>query len=218
MLAKLGRIIVIAQELRGLAERPNDEVPDTQELRDIIYACKNVTLPTEEDVTNAIDILRQGVEVWLNGTASAPLTFDNSWGGVISCGCLFNGQDCDNIYPNCPAYSDPGLNFGQGMYNDHHFHYGYHIYAAAILAEFDRDWGRLFFERVLLLIRDIANPSVKDPHFPVFRQKDWLSYVVIGLSLHFLSLNRIVLLVLCFQVSWKFMGVGDCVIWRTAVP
>ena len=216
MLAKLGRIIVIAQELRGLAERPNDEVPDTQELRDIIYACKNVTLPTEEEVTNAIDILRQGVEVWLNGTASAPLTFDNSWGGVISCGCLFNGQDCDNIYPNCPAYSDPGLNFGQGMYNDHHFHYGYHIYAAAILAEFDRDWGRLFFERVLLLIRDIANPSAKDPHFPVFRQKDW--YVVIGLSLHFLSLNRVVLLVLCFQVSWKFMGVGDCVIWRTAVP
>jgi endoglucanase Acf2 len=80
MLAKLGRIIVIAQELRGLAERPSD-------------------------VTEAIDRLRQGVEVWLNGTASALLTFDNSWGGVVSCGCLFNGNDCDNTYPSCPGYS-----------------------------------------------------------------------------------------------------------------
>lgn len=68
---------------------------------------------------------------------------------------------------------DPGLNFGQGYYNDHHFHFGYHIYAAAILSEFDRDWGRTHFEEVLLLIRDIANPSVKDEFFPVFRQKDW---------------------------------------------
>jgi hypothetical protein len=105
MLAKLGRIIVIAQELRGLAERPNEDVPDNQELLEIIQACKSATLPTEEDVTEAIDRLRQGVEVWLNGTASAPLTFDNSWGGMVSCGCLFNGLDCDNTYPNCPGYS-----------------------------------------------------------------------------------------------------------------
>ena len=68
---------------------------------------------------------------------------------------------------------DPGLNFGQGYYNDHHFHFGYHIYAAAILSEFDREWGRTHFEEVLLLIRDIANPSVKDEFFPVYRQKDW---------------------------------------------
>jgi endoglucanase Acf2 len=105
MLAKLGRIIVIAQELRGLAERPSEDVPDNPELFDIIQACKSATLPTEEDVTEAIDRLRQGVEVWLNGTASAPLTFDNSWGGVVSCGCLFNGNDCDNTYPSCPGYS-----------------------------------------------------------------------------------------------------------------
>lgn len=105
MLAKLGRIIVIAQELRGLAERPSEDVPDNHELFDIIQACKSAALPTEMDVTEAIDRLRQGVEVWLNGTASALLTFDNSWGGVVSCGCLFNGNDCDNTYPSCPGYS-----------------------------------------------------------------------------------------------------------------
>lgn len=38
---------------------------------------------------------------------------------------------------------------------------------------FDPDWGQRFFERVLLLVRDIANPSVDDRFFPQFRQKDW---------------------------------------------
>ena len=40
--------------------------------------------------------------------------------GLVNCGCLFNGEGCDNVYPNCPSYNDPGLNFGNGFYNDHH--------------------------------------------------------------------------------------------------
>lgn len=31
----------------------------------------------------------------------------------------------------------------------------------------------MYFEKILLLIRDIANPSLNDKYFPVFRQKDW---------------------------------------------
>lgn len=50
--------------------------------------------------------------------------------------------------------------------------YGYHIYAAAIVAHFDNDWGKKFFEKVLLLIRNIANPSAEDEYFPVMRHKD----------------------------------------------
>ena len=60
-----------------------------------------------------------------------------------------------------------------GFYNDHHFHYGYHVYAAAIAAHFDENWGRKHFERVVLLLRDYANPSERDRYFPVFRHKDW---------------------------------------------
>lgn len=67
------------------------------------------------------------------------------------------------------------MNFGAGFYNDHHFHFGYHIYAAAVLSHFLPSWGRdsVNLERVLLLVRDIANPSDKDPFFPTFRHKDW---------------------------------------------
>lgn len=32
---------------------------------------------------------------------------------------------------------------------------------------------RRFFERVLLLIRNIANPSEEDEYFPTWRHKDW---------------------------------------------
>ena len=60
-----------------------------------------------------------------------------------------------------------------GYYNDHHYHYGYHIYAAAVVAKFDPVWGEKFFERVLLYIRDFANPFPDDEYFTHFRQKDW---------------------------------------------
>jgi len=178
MLAKLGRIIVIAQELRGLAETPDDDIPDIstpdgQELLRIINKCKEVSLPTQQEVTDAVARLRSGVEVWLNGKAEAGYTFDNSWGGLVNCGCVWNGDGCDNVFPNCPSYTDPGLNFGNGFYNDHHFHYGYHIYAAAVVAQYDRDWGKRYFEQVMLYIRDIANPSANDKYFPLMRQKDW---------------------------------------------
>ncbi|KAL7552098.1 hypothetical protein ACHAWF_015310 [Thalassiosira exigua] len=178
MLAKLGRIIVVADELRGLAKGPNIEASnyrdsDEAELSAVVRACKEATLPTEEEVGQAVDRLRRGAEVWLNGTAAAKLTYDGAWGGTVSCGCWFDGWGCSNAYPNCPSYVDPGLNFGQGFYNDHHFHFGYHIYAAAVAARFDPEWGKRHFERVLLLIRDIANPSSEDEFFPAFRQKDW---------------------------------------------
>lgn len=49
----------------------------------------------------------------------------------------------------------------------------YHIYAAAAVAHFDPKWGQMYFERVIMLVRDIANPSKEDSAFPLFRQKDW---------------------------------------------
>ncbi len=36
-----------------------------------------------------------------------------------------SGEDCPDLY-------DLGQNFGQGFYQDHHFHFGYHLYAAAV--------------------------------------------------------------------------------------
>ena len=160
MLAKLARVLIIAEE---------------------------VGLPTNHPLfVTALNNLRSGAEIWLNGSAKSPLLYDRSWGGIVGCGCQYDGDahSCYNDYPNCPALEDAGQNFGSGFYNDHHFHYGYHIYAAAVISRYDHNWAREFHQRVLTLIRDIANPSPKDPFFPTWRHKDfflgssWASGVV----------------------------------------
>lgn len=55
--------------------------------------------------------------------------------------------------------------------NDHHFHYGYFLKAAAELARHDPAWGsdERFGGMVKLLIRDIASPRRDDPLFPFLR-------------------------------------------------
>lgn len=68
---------------------------------------------------------------------------------------------------------DPGTDFGNTYYNDHHFHYGYHILAAAFIAHMDRAWGLQNRDYVNTLARDYANPDPRDPYFPPFRNFDW---------------------------------------------
>jgi hypothetical protein len=34
----------------------------------------------------------------------------------VSCGCVFDGKGCSNTDSACPAFSDPGLNFGNGTF------------------------------------------------------------------------------------------------------
>lgn len=143
----------------------------------ILLVSDDVGLRHSEGFSDALDHLRSGVEIWLNGSAQSMFLYDQSWGGLVMCGCDYAYENhvgfCRNQFPNCPALVDQGQNFGAGFYNDHHYHFGYHIYAAAVLSKYDPAWGRKFHQHVLLLIRDIANPSDDDEYFPVWRHKDW---------------------------------------------
>ncbi|WP_422770497.1 glycosyl hydrolase [Plantactinospora sp. WMMC1484] len=58
--------------------------------------------------------------------------------------------------------------------NDHHFHYGYYIAAAATLAKFDPAWARAdrYGGMVNLLIRDANGVDRTDPMFPFLRDFD----------------------------------------------
>ena len=116
LLAKLARILLVAEEVEGLCGDKGG--------RGYLEICRNTTLPNQTQIEGAVRHLREGVEVWINGTAETPLVYDTSWGGVVSCGCYMEEEECINRYPNCPGFSDPGLNFGNAFYNDHHFHYG----------------------------------------------------------------------------------------------
>jgi hypothetical protein len=175
MLAKLGRIVVIADELLEICTSKDHYGMNPEEISQYKDACKTIWLPSKDYLKAVKAELRSSVEVWINGTAETPFVFDPSWGGVVSCGCRFNEKkgECENRFPDCPAFSDPGLNFGNAFYNDMHFHYGYHIYAAAVVAHFDPEWGRQQFENVLLLVRTIGNPDNRDEFFTTWRHKDW---------------------------------------------
>ncbi|KAJ1731452.1 hypothetical protein LPJ72_003932 [Coemansia sp. Benny D160-2] len=94
---------------------------------------------------------------WLVAQSNSdPLVHDTTWGGIVSTkGLAGSGDD-----------------FGQGWYNDHHFHYGYFAYACAILAKHDISAFAPLREPMLQLLRDYANPSYADASFPFMRHFD----------------------------------------------
>ena len=103
------------------------------------------------------DKLQPVLESWLDGTNPDTLLYDTTWGGLVSTNGL----------------ADQNADFGLGYYQDHHFQFGYHIYAAAVLAKADPIWGSTYEDQVLHYVRDILEPSVEDPQYPFTRSKDW---------------------------------------------
>jgi len=101
--------------------------------------------------------LIDSINPWLVGTNWDPLQYDVTWGGTCTQqGMLYEAAD-----------------FGQGWYNDHHFHFGYFTYSAAVIAKNNSQWFLDHKDAVMALVRDFANPSSQDPYFPVTRHKDW---------------------------------------------
>lgn len=71
----------------------------------------------------ALNHMKQSLSLWLTNQNSDPFIYDDTYGGIITSNSL----------------NDTQSNYGLGMYNDHHFHYGYFIYAAAIIMKLDND-------------------------------------------------------------------------------
>ena len=88
-----------------------------------------------------------------------PLVYESAWGGIVSTASY--------------TANDPGVDFGNTYYNDHHFHYSYFIHAAAIIGYLDPSWLPANQDWVNSLIRDVSNPSTNDPYFPFSRSFDW---------------------------------------------
>ena len=83
-----------------------------------------------------------------------PLLYDQKWGGIISSG-------------------DMNQDFGNSMYNDHHFHYGYFVLTFAILGWYNPEWfeNNKFYSD--LLLRDYCNIDDNDNKFVKFRNFNW---------------------------------------------
>ncbi|KAI8873074.1 glycoside hydrolase [Ramicandelaber brevisporus] len=124
------------------------------------FALMSEEVGRQDLVQRAIAVTKKQIEPWLRGSNPNALVYDQSWGGIVST----NGA------------RDQGADFGNGIYNDHHFHYGYFVYAAAVIGKYDQSWLKSNREPVLALLRDYANPSRNDPHFTVARHKDLFDY------------------------------------------
>jgi endo-1,3(4)-beta-glucanase len=108
-------------------------------------------------VKQANEILHASFQPWIAGDGMDKILYDTTWFGTIP----KRGLD------------DWHEDFGAGWYNDHHFHYGYWLYAASVLAKNNETWREETQELFTSLARDIANPSAKDPWFPRYRHFDW---------------------------------------------
>lgn len=108
--------------------------------------------------------LKDAFEVFTSNKQYYPFMYDTKFGGVTSTAAQ-NG--------------DTGADFGAPYYNDHHFHYGYYVHAAAVVGYVDKKYGGTWAEDnkewVNSLVRDVANPSEDDKYFPVSRMFDWFA-------------------------------------------
>jgi hypothetical protein len=122
ILGKLARIILIAEEVMELCAYVRQSDPgqdiDGYSRDEYLEACNNSYHPTDDDVNEALLELQRGIEIWISGEAQAPFVYDAAWGGMVNCGCDYLDGVCLNTLPDCPAFTDRGLNFGNGTFHD----------------------------------------------------------------------------------------------------
>ncbi|KIY43569.1 glycoside hydrolase family 81 protein [Fistulina hepatica ATCC 64428] len=118
------------------------------------------------DVVGRADLIDPVIEYlegiysyWFNSSAPTQAAYETGWGGIID----RNG------------YNDSNVDYGNGYYNDHHFHYGYFLAAASVICKYDTDWMNEHRDFLNYFLRDIVNPSTNDPYFPVARNRDWFA-------------------------------------------
>ncbi|KAM5346604.1 hypothetical protein ACJ41O_009609 [Fusarium nematophilum] len=124
----------------------------------IVYVINN--LLGDKNLGQAgLNKLKQAFAVFGSNKQTYPLVYETAWGGVVSSASY--------------KLNDANVDFGNTYYNDHHFHYGYHILAAAYIGSMDSTWLNANKAYVNTLVRDIANPSTQDKYYPLWRSFDW---------------------------------------------
>ncbi len=98
--------------------------------------------------------LKEQLEIWLNddGVRSKQyFEWDTSRGGIIA----------------------HQTGFGNEEYNDHHFHYGYFLHSAAVIAENDPEFLEQYKQNIDIIAYDIANVDREFTDFPYVRTFDF---------------------------------------------
>ncbi|WP_017558192.1 glycosyl hydrolase [Nocardiopsis baichengensis] len=97
-----------------------------------------------------LELVKGRLEGWLTAGGARQFHYDSAWGTMLG-------------YPDSFGAAD--------QVNDHDFHYGYFVQAAAVVARYDRDWAAedAWGGMVRLLIRDVAETDPESDLFPRLR-------------------------------------------------
>uniref|UniRef100_K3WW36 glucan endo-1,3-beta-D-glucosidase n=1 Tax=Globisporangium ultimum (strain ATCC 200006 / CBS 805.95 / DAOM BR144) TaxID=431595 RepID=K3WW36_GLOUD len=106
-----------------------------------------------------LDSLEEWLTPWLVGSNDNHFVYDDTWGGL----CSKNGLK--GVFWM--------TDFGNGWYNDHHFHYGYLLYSVAVVTKFRPAFGEAHKAPIVAIARDIASSSADDKYFPFARHFSW---------------------------------------------
>lgn len=88
---------------------------------------------------------------WFDGAAPREFYYDKEWRSLVALPSSYGSAD---------------------ELNDHHFHYGYFVAAAAAIARRDPTWTKNFAPFVDVLIKDVANWQRSDTRYPFLRHMD----------------------------------------------
>jgi len=141
--ASIARNLVITQDILSRARQYDLSSSTVQSLATLVMSLTST--------------LRSVVIPRISGGLDSALAYDVTWGGLL---------------PRA-SFKDKGANFGNAVYNDHHFHYGYLVYACAALARVDPLFAATYRNALLDIVRDYANPSITDSWFPFARHMDF---------------------------------------------
>jgi endo-1,3(4)-beta-glucanase len=103
--------------------------------------------------------LKQEMAKYIANQQRYPLYYDDSWKGAVS----------------NAGFNDPGADFGNTYYNDHHFHFGYFVYTAAVIAYLEPEWLTQGDNKawVNMLVKDFAESDYHGRDYPFSRSFDW---------------------------------------------
>jgi endoglucanase Acf2 len=95
--------------------------------------------------------LENELQDWFDGQPPKLFYYDKTWATIVGVPSSYD--------------SDAAL-------NDHHFHYGYFVQAAAAIARYDSAWAKRWAPFIEMLAKDAANPVRDDTRFPFLRYMD----------------------------------------------
>ncbi|MEI8273609.1 MAG: glycosyl hydrolase [Paludibacter sp.] len=111
---------------------------------------KTMNIPVASTLKAKVKTELQDFLTYTPGESSKYFAYSDKFGGLIGITC----------------------GFGSHRFNDHHFHYGYYVYSAGILSQYDSEFATNYGEMAKTVAKDYANWDRTDTRFPVLRMFD----------------------------------------------